>query len=286
MSDAWGVIGSGYMAQEYCKVLMAKGIVPHVYNWNLTSDNVGRFREVLPQLEVNALDQVSGEVGNWLVCTNVESHEDVCGRLQGNIYCEKPYLHDTRYDASKDIVMLMNRRYYYWVEFMRQIIADDKIVKIVACIPERGVDALITQSIHVIDLLWYLAGPFQPAARIGEVCPSFMFAAGDNIPMIVNMNYAAHENFSLRFYTAGGVVYEAKPLEAFCISEGMEVRQPDDELPVRSYRPIMRPVPYTATPFKPGLGELVDDLIEGSATRLPSLSEHRDVHAWMEENML
>ena len=100
------------------------------------------------------------------------------------------------------------------------------------------------------------------------------------------MNYGSHENFSLRFYGDDGVVYEAKPLESFSIAEGMEVREPDDDIPVRTYRPIIKSLAYAPTNHKPGLSELVDDLIESPTTRLPTLSEHRQIHAWMAGNML
>ena len=67
---------------------------------------------------------------------------------------------------------------------------------------------------------------------------------------------------------------------------GMEVREPDDEIPFRSYKPVISPLEYVPTNHKPGLGELMDDLIQGGCTRLPSLAEHRQIHAWMQDNML
>ena len=72
----------------------------------------------------------------------------------------------------------MNRRYYYWVNHIKEIIDSGKIVKVIAVIPEKSVDALITQSIHVIDLLWYLTGPFQSATRIGNSSPSYVLVHG------------------------------------------------------------------------------------------------------------
>ena len=286
MSDDWGIIGCAYMAKEYCKVLTAKGIDPHVYSRDLASSNVKSFEEMFTDLRVQGFDEISNAVDKWIVCTNIESHEQVCSMLEGRIYCEKPYSHVPTYDASKEISILMNRRYYYWVEFMRGIIDEGKIVKVIACIPERSVDALITQSIHVVDLLWYLTGPFESAKRVGDVSPTFILSTKKKIPLVINMNYGSHENFSLRFYGDDGAVYEAKPLESFSVAEGMEVREPDDVIPVRTYKPINRPLPYTPTAHKPGLGELVDNLIQDSPTRLPTLREHRDVHAWMEGNMV
>ena len=286
MSDDWGIIGCAYMAKEYCKVLTAKGIDPHVYSRDLASSNVKSFEEMFTDLRVQGFDEISNAVDKWIVCTNIESHEQVCSMLEGRIYCEKPYSHVPTYDASKEISILMNRRYYYWVEFMRGIIDEGKIVKVIACIPERSVDALITQSIHVVDLLWYLTGPFESAKRVGNVSPTFILSTKKKIPLVINMNYGSHENFSLRFYGDDGAVYEAKPLESFSVAEGMEVREPDDVIPVRTYKPISRPLPYTPTAHKPGLGELVDNLIQDSPTRLPTLREHRDVHAWMEGNMV
>ena len=137
------------MSREYSKALISKGIRPQVFSRNLASPNVADFRTAFPQLEVKPLADVGKEVGNWLVCTNIESHEEVCSGLEGNIYCEKPYSHLPDYDATKKISILMNRRYYYWVDLIKGIIDSGKIVKIIAVIPERSVDALITQSIHV-----------------------------------------------------------------------------------------------------------------------------------------
>ena len=274
------------MSREYCKVLTSKGIAPHVYSRDLASSNVKDFQDIFPQLKVKDFAQISNAVNKWIVCTNIESHEEVCSKLEGRIYCEKPYSHVPNYDAGKDISILMNRRYYYWVNFIKDIIDSGKIVKVVACIPEKSVDALITQSIHVIDLLWYLTGPFQSATRIGTASPSYVLSTDTGLPLVINMNYGAHENFSLRFYGDRGEVYEAKPLEAFSTAEGMEVHEPDDENPLRSYRPIINTRTYVPTNLKPGLGELIDDLVQGCDTRLPTLSEHRQIHAWMQDNML
>ena len=286
MKDDWGIVGCAYMAREYCKVLTSKGISPQVFSRDLISPNVKSFQTIYPQLEIKEIAKNRNEVSNWLVCTNIESHEEVCSKLDGNVYCEKPYSHSPVYDADKNISILMNRRYYYWVNHIKDIIDSGKIVKVIAVIPEKSVDALITQSIHVIDLLWYLAGPFQSATKIGDISPSYVLSTDNNIPLVINMNYGSHENFSLRFYGDDGAVYEAKPLEAFSVAEGMEVREPDDDIPLRSYKPIINPLVYVPTNHKPGLGELIDDLIHGTNTRLPTLSEHRQIHAWMQDNML
>jgi len=286
MKSDWGLVGCGYMSKEYCKVLTSKGITPQVYTRDLASSNVKSFEETFPQLGVQEFSEITNEVNKWIVCTNIESHEEVCSKLEGRIYCEKPYSLVTSYDASKKISILMNRRYYYWVSYIKDIIDSGKIVKVIAVIPEKNIDALITQSIHVIDLLWYLTGPFQSATKIGDISPSYVLSTDNNIPLVINMNYGSHENFSLRFYGNDGAVYEAKPLEAFCIAEGMEVREPDDDVPVRSYKPIVNPLAYVPTNHKPGLGELIDDLIHDFNTRLPTLSEHRQIHAWMQDNML
>ena len=154
MKNDWGIVGCAYMSRQYCKVLASKGITPDVYSRDLASENVKSFENIFPHIKVKKISQIGDEINNWIVCTNIESHDEVCSKLQGRVYCEKPYSHTTAYDASKDISMLMNRRYYYWVGFIKDVIDRGKIVKVVACIPEKSVDALITQSIHVIDLLW------------------------------------------------------------------------------------------------------------------------------------
>ena len=286
MKNDWGIVGCGYMSREYCKVLTSRGITPQVYSRDLTSSNVKTFEDIFPDLEVKELAKICNVINKWIVCTNIESHEEVCSKLEGRVYCEKPYSHTPDYDTGKNITILMNRRYYYWVNFMKDIIDSGKIVKVIACIPEKSVDSLITISIHVIDLLWYLTGPFQSATKIGNVSPTYVLSTDNKIPLVINMNYGSYENYSLRFYSDDGVVYEAKPLESFSFTEGMEVREPDDDFPLRTYRPVSSPLLYTATKHKPGLEELIDDLIHNSSTRLPTLLEHRHIHAWMENNML
>jgi len=286
MNSDWGIVGCAYMSREYCKVLTAKGIIPAVCSRDLASTNVKSFEELFPQLRVQKLSEISNSVDNWLVCTNIESHEEVCSILGGRVYCEKPFAHVPTYDASKTISILMNRRYYYWVNFIKEIIDQGKVVKVIACIPEKSIDALITQSIHVVDLLWYLTGPFRSATKVGSASPTYVLSTEREIPLVINMNYGSHENFSLRFYGDNGTVYEAKPLESFNIAEGMDVREPDNEIPLRSYKPVVRPLKYAPTDFKPGLGELIDDLIRGADTKLPSLAEHRRIHTWMQDNML
>jgi len=286
MENDWGIIGCAYMGREYCKVLTSKGITPSVYSRDLASPNVASFQDAFPRLSVQGFSEISTSVGHWLVCTNIASHEEVCSMLGGRVFCEKPFAYVPTYDADKQISILMNRRYYYWVDFIKAILDKGEIAKIIACIPEKSVDALITQSIHVIDLIWYLAGPFRSATRMGSTMPSYVLSTDKDIPVVINMNYGAHENFSLRFYGHDGTVYEAKPLESFSIAEGMEVREPDENIPVRTYKPVTRGLEHAGTRHKPGLSELVDDLIGNSSTRLPTLFEHREIHAWMERNML
>lgn len=285
MLNDWGIIGCAYMGQEYCKALTGRGITPHIYSRNLSSSNVKTFENMFPTLKVETLEDLSSTIDRWIVCTNIDSHEKICSKLRGKIYCEKPFSNHLEYTVDDSIAILMNRRYYHWTEFIRNIIDSNKIVKIVACIPEKSSDSLITQSIHVIDLLWYLAGSFGPATRIGDVMPSFALYSDKKIPVVINMNYGSHENFSIRFYAREGSIYEAKPLEVFSISEGMEIREPDVTVAVRTYRPIVRPFPHLPTGFKPGISELVDDLLSDQPVRLPTLREHRAIHSWMEGNM-
>ena len=285
MQNDWGVIGCAYMAQEYCKVLTSRGITPHVYSRDLRSSHVKAFETLFPTIRVEILDDLSSTIDRWIVCTNIDSHEKVCSKLRGRIYCEKPFSSSINYNVDDRITLLMNRRYYYWTEFIGKIIDSNQIVKIFACIPEKNAAALISQSIHVIDLLWYLAGSFGIATRIGNVMPSFSLCTEKGIPVIINMNYGSHENFSIRFYCRDGNIYEAKPLEVFNISEGMEIKEPDAIVTVRTYRPIVRPFPHLPTGFKPGVSELVDDLLSDQPRRLPTLREHRTIHSWMEGNM-
>lgn len=286
MKKDWGIVGCGYMSKEYCKVLTSKGINPQVFCRDLTSPNVKSFQASFPEIEVKQLTTIRNEISNWLVCTNIDSHEKVCSKLEGNVYCEKPYSHSPIYDADKNVSILMNRRYYHWVNYIKKYISSGKIIKVIAFIPEESVDYLITRSIHVIDLLWYLTGPFQSATRIGTTSPSYVLSTDTGLPLVINMNYGAHENYSLRFYGDSGEVYEAKPLEAFSTAEGMEVHEPDDKNPLRTYRPIINSCTFVPTNLKPGLGELIDDLLANSSTRLPTLLEHRHIHAWIEDNML
>lgn len=286
MISKWGVVGCAYMSREYCKVLLAKGVEPAVYSRDLASPNVASFQQSFPQLPVREIADIDGEDRKWLVCTNIESHAAVCAPLKGEVYCEKPFAMTSDYETDAQVSMLMNRRYYYWVDFIREIIDRGDIAKVIACIPEKSIDALVTQSIHVVDLIWYLTGSFEKAQRVGNALPTYIMSTAKDIPLVINMNYGAHENFSVKFYAHDGTLYEARPLEWFATSSAMEVCEPDDDLPIRTYRPVTSPLAHTFSTFKPGLEPLIDDLLNEVPGKLPDLAAHRQLQVWMEDNML
>ena len=135
-----------------------------------------------------------------------------------------------------------------------------------------GLRAVRENSVHGLDLLHHVVGPYQIVTRLDTNEPRGRVAAvttsrGHVGTIVLNWNCPA--NFSLVLDRAPAR-FEMRPFEMGSLYEGMDVLEPNDEVPVRRYVPkLVRQINSFPGPdgIKPGFldqaGSLMSRVVTG-----------------------
>ncbi len=301
------IIGTGYMARLYYKHFNYLGVESKLLYRNLYSKNTSCAVE---QIGLNALISEKEEL-NYnsdivLVCTDENSHLQVLSKYserKSQIYTEKPVsldIDEIKTFKRRDLRLLMNRRYYYWVEDIRQTSRNKKIDKVVVNLPEKNSNkkwnnmpiAIPVNSIHVIDLLFYICGELaMPLYRKKqERSMTIITNSKDVSEIIINMNYGAYENFSITFYLDSGNIIKVKPIEFAKILNAFSVIEPSENKHIRQYIPIGEEMKAPSMKFalqKYGILELCEDIIVNhnnpNMQKMPSIDESLKQMEWLRD---
>ena len=201
---------------------------------------------------------------------------------------------------KKNTFVLMNRRYYYWVSKVYELIKQRKVKKIIVNLPEKKSsklwntmpDSLIKNSIHVFDLLFYLCGELHKPTFIKKSSDSlFLISESANVKEIFfHINFDYIESFSIRFYLEDKSIIECLPLEQARIYKKFNLIEPNKKDFVRKYKPEFNSIDNKNISMdyqKPGILELCKDLVEFSCetssktNKLPNIEESIKVMRWI-----
>ena len=116
----------------------------------------------------------------------------------------------SKYMTKYRIKVLMNRRYYYWVNDLCLKAKKSLIQKIIVNIPEKfckeswyGIPKnVITNSIHIFDLIYFICNGLN-IPKFSEINnnSAFLFTDSQLVKEIIfQLNYDAIEKFSIKFY--------------------------------------------------------------------------------------
>jgi hypothetical protein len=201
-------------------------------------------------------------------------------RTQRPCLVEKPLSFDSGvilgFDSADEYVRVAyNRRFYAAVAAARRF-ADDGPCLIRLELPEAiqdprdgddGLRAVRENSIHGLDLLQHIVGPYRLDGRLEVSDPrarlaTFSTTRGHIGSIVLNWNVPA--NFSLVLDRAPRR-FELRPFELGSLYEGMEVLEPSSEMPVRRYVPKLS-TQVTSFPgpdgIKPGFREQAHSLLQ------------------------
>ena len=306
------IFGTGYMASVYFshfKFLKENCLM--VYR-NKNSQNYlnARNRFGLEYL-ISHEESINLNPKILLSCVAPESHLKLIEPFISKnclIAVEKPPTLDmelmSQYLSENKIRVLMNRRYYYWVNDICLKAKNFLIRKIIVNIPEQfcheswyGVPQNIaTNSIHIFDLVSFISnGLNKPEFSRINNHSAFVFTNSELVEEIVfQINYDSIEKFSIKFYLKDNSLIECCPIEEAYHSAEFEIVEATKDSFIRKYNPIKNKIPSSKNEMlyqKPGVLELCKDLIMASKNKkiddlsLPDLNESFNIMNWMRNSL-
>ncbi len=263
-------------------------------------------------------DLIGAEVWDaLLICTSHETllEYTLSASRQGHpLLVEKPVglnsqdLFRIMGDVESPVAVAYNRRHYSPVAAAKDFLEDSQRSLITVEIPEsvgfghedlrHNYKNVVVNSVHLLDLLRYLAGPLSFEYSSGDIAsvdsPGRVLlghsSRGDTV--IVKAGWNSPANFSISIEHSGQR-FLLSPIERGQLFDGLQVSEPTAEVPVRTYSPNLVKV-FSLDPqfahLKPGFAEQMVDFKslvqtgEGSP-RLASLEDA--YHAlWAAERLL
>lgn len=251
------VVGAGYMAKEYCKVLQAQNVEPVVVGRGVESAKIFEEEMGIPVIAggiVNALQEIESIPEMAIVAVNVDQLADSTEALLNagvkRILVEKPagidkaeiesVLHLMK-EKKAEIYVAYNRRYYASTEKALEIIEQDggvtsfhfeftewsHVIEKTGHAPIVKENWFLANSSHVVDLAFFLGGfPREISAYVkGELSwykkASAFAGAGISEKGAVfsyQANWAAPGRWGVEVLTAKHRLY-FRPMEQLAIQE-------------------------------------------------------------------
>lgn len=174
---------------------------------------------------------------------------------------------------TKNIRVAYNRRFYLPVERAKDFLATEGPCVVSVDIPESvnledgdlssRYRNVLTNSVHMLDLLRYLFGPIEidgtfSMANAGEVRGRLMVGNSPRGDLIkVSANWNSPSNFSISI-DSNRSRFQLLPLEQGALYKGMKIEEPSANNPVRKYVPNLvteHTLDEKFAHFKPGFVE-------------------------------
>ena len=174
------------------------------------------------------------------------------------ILCEKPVSYDLHtlknLKKFKNVKVAFNRRFYPTVTSFKDILKKESGISIKVNIPEATPELnlhisdkipflVYENSVHIFDLLnFFTTGLVWNFAQNQKkedgtlISISALGKAENGTSLLLDMSFGAPENFNISAFT-GSQKDELLPIETLSTYKGMDVTEPNDENPIRSYRP-------------------------------------------------
>ena len=282
MSKTVGVIGAGSIVPFHIDALLAAGFTIDSIASRPGSEKAKALNDKYQTVASadSAHDVIARNPDALLIASDVASLPQLLAEaLKGTskILIEKPVAYSADVIRSlmgirdEDVLVGYNRRFYSSVEAATRFVAANGGVTFQATIAEASTNAyltaeqkhnvILTNSVHVLDLLQAVFGRFNIVANIvaQDATPTDdalaarepskitegMLARLVNVVSVsgnignINLYFGAPANFAVDIYAQGHFA-QMRPLENFVEYDGITVHDPSAEVPIRTYRP--RPV--------------------------------------------
>ena len=251
------IIGSSEIVKDHIKVL--KKINVQIIGIASSRTKSNRCKKIAREFEIdktysNWKDLLKKEdFDGILIASKIEVTSKILQyalKFNKPILVEKPvslYSSEIKkliYYKNKSVIVGYNRRYYDTILYLRNYIKKVKEKTIVnISLPEKSnLKYFFANSVHVIDVIHFIFGKvniiknkkiFKNKKLIG-----FITLLENKNGHIINIigNWGSPDNFSINTYTKN-IKLTLCPLEVLSIYKKIEITEPTNSIPIRSYNP-------------------------------------------------
>jgi predicted dehydrogenase len=283
----FGLIGGGYMAREYMKVLRSQSIDVVAFTTSRINQNSKKFQSDfnIPMHYVSWKKMLQSEILDGLIVAapTAATHfiiQDLTN-LSLPILIEKPgalnSLRFSKYRSWKNqsIYFGYNRRFYDSVIEFKKISDNSEgffkfdLIQGLQATKDQIRKDLIEVAVHFIDLLNHLIPQNTLTLKISDFTKSnYIFTIRNSEQQICGMftlNFGGIRNHSITF-EARDIYVQLSPIEKIQIVNSLKEIEPTDKVPIRRYVPHYNEYPggkiiFSDSVFKPGLAQQVKEFI-------------------------
>jgi len=213
---------------------------------------------------------IDKDLDAYIVCVNIKSNFEIlkkCLEKNKPTFVEKPVDFELskmknlcEHKNAKNIFVGYNRRFYDSILELKYLCEKSFGGTVVANIPDSicGVKQFIQNGCHIIDILRYCCGDFEILSKTVEVNKEkndlnsiSALCKNNKWTILINAHSLIPANFSITVNSSNNV-YELKPIENLNVYEGMEIIEPNPEIPIRKYVPKLKRSILENAKFKPG----------------------------------
>ena len=210
----------------------------------------------------------------YIICVKIEATLQILEKAleKGKpIFVEKPVNFDlenlNKIKNNKNINKVFvgyNRRFYKTTNEIKKLCSQSNGGTIIVNIPDSsyGIENIISNGCHMIDLLRYIVGDFNIIKSIvnenkekNDINYFSALCTNQKWTILINAHSMKPSNFSISINSDKNV-FELKPIEKLNIYEGIKVKEPTKEFPLRQYIPNLKCSFYENSKFKPGFDSM------------------------------
>jgi predicted dehydrogenase len=284
------LIGAGEIAPFHVAALRAAGFsVDHIAA-SPDSSRAATFAQAnkIPHYWPDPVALIESDT--WDAIVLASSTESIPRLLESVVKSSRPCLVEKpvafnvddilKFTAQSDLVRVAYNRRFYATAARAKHFADTRECLFRLELPDTtrdvadsfdGLRSVWENSVHGLDLLSFVVGPYQIESRLDVHNPRARVATvttehGHVGTIVLNWNCPA--NFAL-VLDAAPQRFEMRPFEIGALYEGMEIKEPTSEVPVRRYVPkLVDQIDSFPGPdgLKPGFGEQAVSLMRRVTT--------------------
>ena len=252
-----GYIGSGPVSIDHIKVLKNTGFKITVFfsrNFSKALEFSTKNKIAKPEKYFKNFLDKKNDVDAFILAVKTNASikylQKLC-LLNKPIFVEKPGallsrdLKKIQAMTNSKIFILYNRRFYKSINEGKKFISNSKYCFASIKIPDsvKSIEQFITNSSHVIDLLFYyfkdikLIKSIKLKKKIG-----FYFLLKSKSDYIISclLNWGSPQNYEINLYNEKNQRLEIKPLEISMFYQNMDQIEPSKNWPIRSYIPKLK----------------------------------------------